>query len=99
MSETTFPAECEANLRRARVEARLARRHHRREFGEYKALDLVRDIRKAAWLSERIRVEGAALTEWKLSAMRAHMLRTLALAELIATDLLGDPFQAGAGNS
>jgi hypothetical protein len=59
----------------------------------------VHSIRKAAWLSERIRVEAGTTTEWKLAAMRAHMLRTLAEAELVVKDLLGDPFQAGTGSS
>jgi hypothetical protein len=99
MTEPKFPAECEASLRRARIEARWARRYHRREFGSYEPLDLVHDIRKAAWLSERIRVEEPDLTDWELRAMRTHLLRTLALAEMVAIDLLGDPFQVGRGNS
>jgi hypothetical protein len=99
MTASKFPAECEANLRRARIEAKWHMRTYRREFGAHKPVDLVHGIRKAAWLFERIRIEGPTMAEWKLSAMRAHLLRTLVESELIVTDLLGDPFQAGTGSS
>lgn len=100
MSHSTFSAESEANLRRARIEAKWHRRRYVRDFGDYSTpLNLVHDIRMTAWLFEKIRIEGPSLSEQRLQVMRAQLLRKLATAELVAIDLLGDPFPASKGNS
>lgn len=100
MEEGCLSNESLANLRRAAIEARWHNRRHTRKFGEYRtSLNLLHDIRMAAWLVERIRVDGPGLSELRLRTMRAQLLRKLALAELTSTFLLGDPFQAGKGSS
>ena len=80
-------AESEANLRRAHTEAKWELRHSRRELGEYPPRYLIDDLRMARWLAERIRVEGVSLPPHHLAVMRAQLLRKLAMAELIVTDL------------
>ena len=92
--------ETEINLRRARIEARWARRNYRRESVEYSTtLNLIHDIRMAAWLFEKMRSEESTIPEHHLQMMRAQLLRKLALAELVAIDLLGNPFLSLRGNS
>lgn len=100
MNELTFSAECEANLRRAHVEAKWRRRQYLRECGNYNTpLNLVHDIKMAAWLAEKMRVEGPTLSKQRQEIMHAQLLRKLATAELVVIDLLGDPFAASQGSN
>jgi len=92
-------AESEANIRRARTEARWELRHSRREFGEYPARYIIDDLRMAGWLTERIRVEAASLPAEHLATMHAQLLRKLAAVELIVTDLLARSSAIGEGSS
>ena len=93
-------AGCEKNWRRAVVEAKWSRRRYRRESGEYSTpLNLVHDIRMAAWLFEKMCAEGSTLPEHHSKIMRAQLLRKLAMAELVIIDLLGDPFQSSKGSN
>jgi hypothetical protein len=66
-------------------------RCYRRDFGRRDPSQLIHDIRMAAWLFERLRVEAPLLSNEKLRAMQAHLLRKLALAEMSATEILGSP--------
>lgn len=91
-------AESEANLRRARIEAKWQLRRCRREFGSYPSRYVIDDLRMAGWLTERIRAEADSLPPHHLAIMRTQLLRKLAMAELIVTDLLTRPSAADAGS-
>ena len=92
-------AESEANLRRARTEAKWELRHCRREFGEYPSRYILDDLQMTGWLTERIRVEGASLPVEHLAAMHAQLLRKLAFTELIVTNLWLRSSAVGEGSS
>lgn len=92
-------AESEANLRRARIEAKWELRQYRREFGDYRTRNVIDDIRMAAWLTERIRAEAGSQPPLHLAVMRAQLLRKLATAELIVTWILASSSSTGAGSS
>lgn len=90
----------EANLRRARIEAKWAKRCYERESGAYStSFNLVHDIRMAAWLFEKMHAEESIIPEHHMRIMRAQLLRKLAMAELVVTDLMGDPFRSSRGNN
>lgn len=74
--------ELAENLRRSRIEAKWWLRCYKREFGRYPVRYAVDDIRKAAWLFERLRVEEATMSAVKRGMMRRHLLRSLGIAEL-----------------
>ena len=100
MEQGELQASSDTRLRRAHTEARWESRRYRREFGVCDtALSLIHDLRMAAWLVEKMRVEGGAMSERRLEAMQAQLLRKLARAELTTVSLLGDPFQASKGNN
>lgn len=86
--------ESESNLKRARVEATRAVSSYRRQFGAPTATNLMHSIRKGAWMAERLRTEGASLPPSEREHMHFFILTTLAKAEIIATDLFGDPAPA-----
>lgn len=92
-------AESEANLRRARIEAKWSLRRCRGELGGYPPRYVIDDLRMAGWLIERVRVEADSLPPHHLAIMRAQLLRKIAMAELIVTDLLERSSAAGEGNS
>lgn len=71
------------NHRRARIEAKWRLRAWQREYGAYQLSHTLHDIGMAAWLFEKLRAEAATLSEQETAAMRAQLLRKLALAELV----------------
>ena len=71
------------NHRRARIEAKWRLRAWQREYGAYQLSHTLHDIGMAAWLFEKLRVEAATLSDQQTQAMRAQLLRKLALAELV----------------
>jgi hypothetical protein len=83
--------EGESNLKRASVEATRAVNSYRRQFGPQTATDLLHSIRKGAWMAERIRTEGPTLSAAEREHMHFFILTTLAQAEIVAANLLGDP--------
>jgi len=76
-------ADSDDNCRRARIEAKWRLRAWQREYGPYQLSHTLHDIGMAAWLFEKLRVEAATLSDQKTPAMRARLLRKLALVELV----------------